>query len=267
MTPGRVSIGYCHPGEIRICFHRSLFDVILSDLADPARQRTAHPFGEIPKECGSGGIVDGRNRIVRAFLDESDAEWLWMVDSDAGFDHDALERLIASADPVERPVVGGLSFGARYEGRAPHGGIRYRAYPTLMMWYELPDKVGFSPVASWDPGALVQVSGTGCHCLLIHRSALERVREHFAARFAVGEEWFSPMVHPFGPTTFSEDLSFCLRLAAADMPVFVDTSVRTTHDKGFAFLDEEFYVAQEIAAGRMTRPEAEEASCPQPVST
>lgn len=250
MTPGRVSIGYVHPGKLNHCFHTSLLELALFDLSGDDRRRLLHPQCALPKECGSGGIVDGRNTIVKAFLDDSDAEWLWMVDSDAGFEHDTLERLIASADPVERPVVGGLSFGAKYDGRAKHNGVRYRAYPTLMIWYDLPDKVGFSPLATWERGALVPVSGTGCHCLLIHRSALEAVRVRFAAEFAVGQEWFSPIVHPKGPTTFSEDLSFCVRLAAADVPLFVDTSVTTTHDKGFAFLDEEFYAAQEIAAGR-----------------
>jgi hypothetical protein len=65
-----------------------------------------------------------------------------------------------------------------------------------------------------------------------------------------GDNWYTPITHPTGPTTFSEDLSFCVRAAACDHAAFVHTGVKTCHDKGFVFLDEEYFVGQEIAAGR-----------------
>jgi hypothetical protein len=249
VIPGSVTIGFVHPGHRRECFAASLQDLILYDMA--GAQRTAHPFGQLAKECGSGGIVDGRNRICRAVVDESESEWLLMVDSDAGFEHDTLERLIAAADPETRPVVGALSFGATSDGKAPMFGQRYRAYPTLMIYYDLSDKVGFAPMSAYPVDQLVEVSGTGCHCILIHRSALEKIRGRFAGQFAAGQEWYTPITHPKGPTTFSEDLSFCVRAAAADIPIHVHTGIKTTHDKGFAFLDEEWWIGQEVAAGRM----------------
>lgn len=265
--PALAAIGFVYPGERWLpCFGESLLELVLTDLSPMGRQRTAHPHGKIAVECGSGGIVDGRNTIARTLLDDTTVDWLLMLDSDGGYSSDVLERLIAVADPVERPVVGALAFGAKKDGRAPIRGVRYRAYPTLMQYAELDDgKVGFAPMFNYPADQLVQVGGTGCHCLLIHRSALAAVRDKFAPKFELGEEWFHPITHPTSRTTFSEDLSFCLRLAATDIPVYVHTGIKTTHDKGFAMLDEEFYVAQELAAGRLRiADDTEEARCPQP---
>lgn len=227
--------------------------------------RTLHPHGRVALSTGTGQLVANRNTIARVTCDESVAEWVLIVDTDSGFDPDTLERLIAVAHPVDRPIVGALSFGVKTAARAAHGGTRQIAYPTLMMWYELEDRVGFAPAKEWPRDDLMVVSGTGCHCLLVHRTVFERIRAKYAAEFAAGHEWFTPITHPKGPTTFSEDLSFCLRAAACDIPVHVHTGIKTTHDKGFAFLDEEFYIHQEIAAGRLV-PREEEAECPQPAS-
>jgi hypothetical protein len=85
------------------------------------------------------------------------------------------------------------------------------------------------------------VSATGSACLVIHRDAMEAVRARY------GERWYAPVEHPKGPTTFSEDLSFCVRVAACGLGVAVDTAVKTTHDKHGVFLDEHTFDAQEAA--------------------
>jgi hypothetical protein len=90
---------------------------------------------------------------------------------------------------------------------------------------------------------LVEVDATGAACILIHRRPLETVRATY------GDCWFDPLKVPNpngeGSTEFGEDMSFCLRLKACDVPMFVDTSVQTTHDKGGVFYDEESYGLQE----------------------
>ena len=240
---GLVSVGFLHPGHYAACFAESLKDLLFYDAA--GRQRiVSHSHGQLGKECGSAGIVDGRNALARVMCDESPADWLFMVDSDMGFDADTVERLIAAADPVERPVVGGLCFACKTDGKASNYGIRYRAQPTLYDFVDLDDKVGFVPRFAYPQNELVPVAGSGAACLLIHRSALEAVRAKY------GDVWFDPVTHPKGPTTFSEDLSFCIRLAGCGLPIHVHTGIKTTHDKGFAYLDEEWYFAQEVAAGR-----------------
>lgn len=229
MRRGKVAVGFLDPGHWSHCFGQSLIDLYLTDAFGSKR---IVPSGmQLRDNCQAGGIVAGRNEIARKFLDDTECEWLFMVDSDMGFGPDAVDRLIASADPVERPVVGGLCFGLRRETPGEHYGQKYVVVPTCYEFVESEAEVGFRSMIDYPRDAMFAVSGTGAACLMIHRTALHRVREKY------GDHWFDPVTHPSG-TTFSEDLSFCVRLAAIGLPVFVDSSVRTTHDKHGVFLDE-----------------------------
>jgi len=96
-------------------------------------------------------------------------------------------------------------------------------------------EVGFRSILDYPRDALFPVSGTGAACMVIHRSALESIRAK------AGDHWFDQITHPNGSTVFSEDLSFCIRVASVDLPVMVHTGVRTTHDKHGVFLDEDEY--------------------------
>lgn len=229
MTPTpKVAVAYLHPGEVSAAFSMSLLKLMLHETF-----RTEIPPLVIANRCASGRIVDGRNEVAKQFLDGTAIEWLWFVDSDMGFAPDTVEQLLASADPKNRPVVGGLCFGLRRESTDPATHAeRFRMFPTVYVWREHPDRVGFQIVPDYERDAVSLVSATGAACILIHRSVLEAIRERH------GDEWFSQITHPVGPTTFSEDMSFCIRVASVDQPVYVDTSVKTCHDKGGVFLDE-----------------------------
>lgn len=247
MTPGRVSVGFLHPGEYAACFANSLSDLLLFDLCHEGRM--AHGKGKIGNETGAAQIVAGRNQLAATVLDQTDSEWLFMVDADMGFAPDIVERLIASADPVERPVMGGLAFACKSDGAGEFGARRYRATPTLYRMHETDTEVGFVPMFDYPRNAVVEVAATGAACVLVHRAALAAIRDEY------GDHWFDPITLPKGRngrTTFGEDMSFCLRLVAVGAPIHVNTSARTTHDKGGIFLDEETYDLQQAAlAGRL----------------
>ncbi len=232
---GTVAVGFLDAGEWSACFGMSLIDLYLVD-AHGARRMVPHGK-QLRKQAMAGGISAGRNEIARKFL-ATECEWLFMVDTDMGFSPDTVEALIAAADPLTRPVVGGLCFKLHSEGPGPFHGERYAILPTAFAWVETSDTVGFAPLRSLPEDTLMEVSATGAACMIIHRSALELVRTRY------GEKWFDPVEHPTGPTTFSEDLSFCIRLAAVDLPIFVHTGVGTTHDKGGIFLDREAFDRQ-----------------------
>lgn len=243
----KVTVGWLHPGEYAYCFAESMKDMMFYDVAK-SRHIMGHPHGTVAKQCSSAGIVEGRNKVAKAFLDETDSDWLLWIDSDMGFAADTCDRLLAAAHPTDRPVVGGLCFAASADGNASFHGMRHRATPTLYDFVETDDQVGFTARLVYPADEVVQVGATGSAMLLIHRSVLVGVRERF------GDHWYTPITHPKGPTTFSEDLSFCVRVQSIDRSLWVHTGVKTTHDKGFAFLDEDYYVAQEIAAGRRPVP-------------
>lgn len=252
-VPGSVAVGFMDGGTWSASFGLSYRDLLLQDVM--TRQRIVRPGGlELRALTGAGGLAGGRNKIARDFLEVTDAEYLFMIDTDMGFAPDIVERLVESCGP-ERPVVGALCFAClRFpppDSQAHMYGERFTIQPTLYHYVEQPDSIGFLPISDYPRNELVQVSGTGAAALMIHRSALELVADKF------GPVWFDPITHPTalkgGPRTFSEDLSFCLRIAAVDLPLWVDTRVKTNHHKGVLFLDEETFdlsrMARELGEG------------------
>lgn len=238
-------------GSWRSCFGLSLLAWQIHDASGP-RHVVRSGCGYIADRAETMGVADARNRAVRRML-ETQASWLWMVDTDMGFGVNALDLLLESADPQERPVMGGLCFKQAMDLRTPSmfGARRWTIQPTIYQWAELPankDKgvlpeSGFLPIADYPRDAIVQVGGTGAAMLLIHRSVLLTIAERY------GPAWFSPATHPTaapggGPRLFSEDLSFCIRAQSLGIPIHVDTRVGTTHDKGGVFLDQVTYDMQ-----------------------
>ena len=188
-------------------------------------------------------IAELRSMAMTIWYDTMpDVNHLLFIDADMGFDPDTVDRLVASADPTDRPIVGGLAFAQKSDGAGPMFARRYRCTPTLYQMRETDTEVGFIPMFDYPREALTEVDATGAACVLIHRSVLEKIRADY------GDRWFHPIEVPKGPdgrTEFGEDMSFCLRAKACGFPIYVDTSVKTTHDKGGVFLDEEFYDRQQ----------------------
>lgn len=245
MTPGSVVVGFLDAGEWAACFGLSYRDLCLADALGP--QQIIRTNGkELRKITGAAGIAMGRNEVVSKFLDETDGEWLWFVDTDMGFQPDTVARLVKSADPDLRPVMGALCFCLQGQGAADMHAERNKIRPTLYGYVDTGDEVGFQAIPTYPLDQVAEVAGTGGACLLIHRTVLVTIRE------TSGDVWFDHIVHPTGnhgkPRTFSEDLSFCVRLASIGVPVHVDTAIKTTHFKGGIFLDEETYDAQQNAA-------------------
>jgi hypothetical protein len=240
MRAGLVSVAYLHPGSWSSCFGKSMIDLLVHDLCGPGRIMS-HPYGEMGKEAGAGGLVAGRNHLARIFLDESEAEWLFMVDSDMGFAADTVDRLVESADADDRPIMGGLAFAQKSAGRGDHYAQRYRCTPTIYTLAETDDDAGFLPMMDYPRDEVVRCDATGAACLLIHRWSLEEIRDRY------GDTWFDPIRKPKSPITasYGEDMSFCLRALACDLTVHVNTAVKTTHDKGGVFFDEETYDLQQ----------------------
>lgn len=189
---------------------------------------------------GTDGLPAARTRVAEQFL-TSGVDWLWVVDTDMGFAPDALSRLLASADPVERPIVGALCFANRETHTDGFGGYRCSAVPTLYQWAQRGDGTsGFAPIYDYPRDALVQVAGTGSACIVIHRSVFEKV----AAKF--GPVWYQRLTNPSDGSLLGEDLSFCARVVECGLPIFVNTAVKTTHLKPI-WLQEDDYQRPEEA--------------------
>jgi hypothetical protein len=223
--PDAVSVAYLYQTNVAYSWHFSWWQLFLADLGTYQRIRRG---GIIAMECHSGQLVAGRNKAVKDFLDGPEVPWLLWLDTDMGFQPDLLEQLIAAADPVDRPIVGALCFGSRQLGGDGMGGYHTMPVPTVYDWAPVQtsdgtELEGFDIRWGYPHNALIRCSGTGSAAILIHRSVFERIFEKY------GPEWYHRV--PAREGSMGEDLSFCMRATALDIPVHVHTGVRTTHAK------------------------------------
>lgn len=222
----RVVIAFIHPGQTSAYFTTSL---IASLLYDGATDR--HVVGLL-NEWSSANVSAARNKLTAAFLDEKDAEWLLWIDADMAWEHDAIARLVASADPETAPIVGGLCFGASLG----------QLFPTI---YRLVDHEGALTtvrVTDFEPDAMVPCSATGAAFLLIHRRVLVAMRER---QFNPAFTWFQETELAGQPA--GEDITFGLRAGLCGFPVHVNTAVHIGHHKSHLLTDELFREQQEAS--------------------
>lgn len=222
MTSEPVTLAYVHGHQVAYSWHKSYMDLIAHDLQH--HQRVVRG-GSMAVKHGTGGIVDARNQVAERFLD-GDHNWLFWIDTDMGFAPDTVDRLYQSADPLERPVVGGLCFAQREVDPDGLNGWTTRPMPTMYDWVQRPDGLaGFAPRHNYQIDTLEQVAATGSACLLIHRDVLAKIHAN------AGPTWYDPIRNPTDGRHLGEDLSFCVRIADAGFNVWVDTSVKTSHFK------------------------------------
>jgi hypothetical protein len=235
---GKVIVGYCYAQTTTTPqWQRSYSMVLLRDAT-----KTRRIIGEFAHEVSGPHLPTAKCDIVRQFLAHPDKpDWLWMVDTDATFAPDTLDRLLASADPVTRPIVGALAFGVRpakdakgHDIRNGVGATPLELFPTIYVYGEN----GVGMIVDYPQNELVQCHATGGHCILLHRDMLADPRwladEH-------PQPWFR-MAHR-GAGEVSEDQFFCMKAGSLGYPVYVDTSIKTGHVKTF-IADEDLYLAQ-----------------------
>lgn len=243
IQPGTVIPAVVDGGQWAACFGLSWADLMLYDAASSNRM-IRHGGQYLRKMAGTMGVAAGRSEICRNFLG-TDAEWLFMVDSDMGFDRDVVDKLVMSAVAYDVKVLGALCFAQKQDldlAPAPFYGNRFRIQPTLYAYTEVPEtgEKGFQSIIKYRRDSFQTVGATGAACLVIHREVLE----------ALDSDPFLPItVSGAGghgtARTFSEDLSFCIRVSAKGFDIGVDTSIKTTHYKGGIYLDEIQYAMQQ----------------------
>ena len=209
--PDRAVIGYVTGGWNRHEFTASLLGLCLEGST---------PVDAVLALESGPNISTGRNKLCADFLSRPGSpDWLFMCDTDMVLEPDTIDRLVAAADPAEVPVLGGLCWSLE-------AGVKV---PTM---YELVQKDGgqlaFARHSRWPDGGVVRVSATGAACLLIHRSALHRVQLHADDAAA---PWFRESAVGAPLALMGEDMTFCLRCAAAGIPVHVHTGVKAGHMK------------------------------------
>lgn len=214
----RVVVGYCDPGQVDGAFCADLFH-----LAGARASR----LGPLLRVTGSGLMSRSRNEMAATFLDQTSEAWLLMLDSDHHVPLAAFDRLISAAHDKARPVLAGLYFSARPSG----GNLYLRPVPTI---FRLGSE-GLLPVFDYPRDQVIPIDAAGTGCLLVHRSALQALRDPAPAHLR-DWCWFAD-----GPTDdgrwLSEDLTFCARLRAAGVPLHAHTGAVLPHHKQFWLTD------------------------------
>lgn len=243
MSEAKVIPAVVDNGEWAACFGLSWTGLWMYDAG--GSNKIVRPGGMyLRKVAGTMGVAAGRNEIVRGFL-STDADYLFMVDADMGFDPDTVDRMVESLEANNAGVLGALCFAQKQDldmAPAPFYGNRYRIQPTLYAYTEVPEtgERGFKSITKYRRDQYQTVGATGAACLLMARNVLE----------ALPEDPFTPVtVNGAGGhgtrRTFSEDLSFCIHVSGAGFEIGVDTSIKTTHYKGGIYLDETAFAMQQ----------------------
>jgi len=212
-----VTVGWIDGGNTRGEFTASIARLCAYETAKQRLRSVARlQFGPL--------VCEGRNMLVEQFL-QTEAEWLFMVDTDMVFDYDAVERLLQTAEEYKAPVVGGLAFGLN---------LKYGQFPTL---YKEQDGL---PVVWLDypHGQVVQVAATGAAFTLTRRDVFTDYRRNDPHPWFHRIETAGNESHPGG--FLGEDLSWCWHLTAKGVPIFVDTRVEAGHVKP-TVIDSESY--------------------------
>lgn len=242
-TQEKVVVAYLRPSTVHGNFMESLMDLMMYDFA--THRRIAEGGGRLSYQAGAN-LSGPRNEVVKKFLAYGKADWLWMVDSDMVFAPDTVDRLLEHADPETAPIVGGLCFGLDDAGDI---------VPTmygLMGEAESPESLDVVRFDEWPVDTMFQVVATGAACLLIHKSALERMRdfEHPNRPGKVGFNdafpWFQELEHDGRPV--SEDIAFCWRAGLLQIPVYVNTAVKIGHVKDRLLTMESYFLARGLLA-------------------
>lgn len=224
----KVSIGCVHGDTLVNSFAESLAALTAFDRGQLGL--LSHDRSKLSVRVGTDGLPAARNTVAEQLL-MSDVDWLLWIDSDMGFQPDLLYRLRAAADPVERPVVGALCFALRQFAHDGMHGFRTRPTPTIYQWTERPDgRRQFIAPSLYPVNELIRCEATGSAALLIHRSVFEAVSKDLQQRGQLANTWYDRIRGTDGQF-IGEDISFCMRVGAAGLPIHVHTGARTTHYK------------------------------------
>jgi GT2 family glycosyltransferase len=232
----KVLIAYPH-GTIESGFHRDLIHLLVWDAQHA--QHVVKGGGHLM--LATTNLPHARNQIVSMFLEHEEWDWLWFVDTDQTFPADTLDRMLRSAHPVDRPVLGALVYS--YDVQTVP-----RSRPTIWTWGDdgLPARWTTHP-----RDELVTCNATGTGCVLIHRRVFEGVA-HLQVPgqdITYGEtswpwyrygEWRNA---DGNPDVFGEDLTFMARVGAAGFPIHVDTRIKVGHVKRFE-VDEPYHYSE-----------------------
>lgn len=189
-----VAIGYVNGGTVNVQFMNSLLRLVQKDV--PYIGVRSGPF-----------LSQSRNTVVRSFLENTDREYLMMVDTDIEFSESNINMLLEH----DEPAASGLY--------ALDNGV-------LAAGFFEDDDLGKLRAFTHIPEEPTRVDYAGCGFLLVSRDALLEIENG----------WFN-----YIPPNVGEDVSFCWRLWNTSSPLILDPRVQLGHVKLTTLYPSSFY--------------------------
>jgi hypothetical protein len=166
-------------------------------------------------------VYQARENIAETFL-RSNHDALVMIDSDMTFHHEAVDRLAT----FNKPFVTAKAFK--------------RVPPYQPCFYTHVDRnekgeISLQVPIEYQHNSLLEIEGAGMACVFIAREVFEKVKGPY----------FDPL------PGLGEDLTFCLKVKQAGIPMYCDTGMQFGHVGAMEYGEEHFvqYLRQKQAEG------------------
>ena len=210
----KIVIGWIDPGVVDGMFCLSMMEIF---------GKRIDRIANIMRVEAGGLLSRARNEVVAGFMNGSDADWLFMIDSDEHITLEAFDLLIATAHDKLRPFVAGVYFGAA------HGPDIYPEPVPLI--FQDADGNKYHPITDYPPNTVIPITAAGTGCILVHRSVFEAIRENASPHQGPNWCWFLDM--PVSQQWFGEDMYFCRQVDALGFPMVAHTGVELLHRKRY----------------------------------
>ena len=191
-TKDQLYIGWIDGGQVEGAWSADISTICLG--------RTSRVAGLL--RVGGHLLSRLRNELVTSFLDNTTAPWLLMIDTDHRVPVASFDRLVDAAHEISAPIVSGLCFAA-YPARP--GDLYPTPVPAI---YRHADGLQYRAYNDYPRDRLVKVDAAGGGCLLMHRSALEKVREMRPE--GVSPRWCFFIDGPVGDERVASEVGQCL---------------------------------------------------------
>lgn len=162
-------------------------------------------------------VAKNRRDLLHNWLNNTNTEWLFWVDSDIVLNKEAVEKIWNAADKELSPIVSGLYFYPLQDGES------FTINPCIYNFSNHPH-YGLN-INNFEKDTLIKIEAAGFGCLLMHRSAIEKLigLSGYVDFFGINAASLQP--------TENEDFNFFSYLLKYDMPVYAHTGAIVNHVK------------------------------------
>lgn len=241
MATEKITMAWCHPGQVEGMFLDSVVGSLLYDANTHRNRMTGKGAGTISLRTGPR-IAEGRNQVVEIFLKEQEfkeSRWLVMVDTDMVWQPWDVHNLVEAAEVHDFGVLGGLCFA----GADTKNDLK----PTIFVitGHDDEGRPVFEPQFDYPRNMIVECDATGAAFIAIRRDVLLHMQMPHPTGYRTNRHgkknpyiWFVEGIG--GERQVGEDVAFCHRVRALGYRVGVHTGIKIGHVKR-RVLDEELF--------------------------